>query len=172
MDDILVLTGTPDEINSTESDFIAGFTITGAKPGGQHDGHDAYIITLADDMGAREIGRLIVRTDVSFREECLEWERQFESPEAATAFLKEWAARDTVYTTVQDLAYEEATFELAIATISARYGISIELVEKDAGNGHPSIRMTGLRPNLKKALVEAWNYVDDGWVDTEMKPVG
>lgn len=172
MNDFLVLAGTPDEINPTEGDFIAGFTITGAKSGGQHDGHPAHIITLADDMGAREIGRLIVRTDVPvYKEECLEWERQFESPEEADRFLLEWSDRDVVYVSSQDFAYNEATVELGIATVSAKFGISIEVVEDHGpGGGWPVVRLTGLRPNLRRALLEAWAYTEPD-VDTEMKRV-
>lgn len=173
MDDILVLTGTPDEVNGEEGDFIAGFSITGSKPGGKHDGFPAHIITLADDMGAREIGRLVVRTDVPFyKEECLEWERQFESPEAATAFLKEWDARADVYTSTQDFAFEESSVDAGIAAVSAKYGISITVLDENAGGGWPSVRLTGLRANLKKALIQGWGYLDEASLTSEMTRLG
>lgn len=177
LDDILELTGTPDELTADNDDnyfdVVAGFTVKSVKPGGAHDSHSAHVIELADDMGQRSIGRLIVRDDVPFyKEECLTWERQFNTPELATAFLTNWEARADVYTTVQDFAFEEASFELAAATVSSKFGISIEKVEEDAGGGWPSIRMTGLRANLMKALTEAWGYVDDGWAAGEMKRLG
>lgn len=89
----LILTGSPDELAETPSgysrdvvftDEVAGYTVIETKPG-QHDGQPATTVMLADSMGTREVGRLVIRNDAC-REEVLTWERYFEEPADATDF--------------------------------------------------------------------------------------
>jgi hypothetical protein len=172
--DMLELRGTPDEIYGAENsmgfvDVMAGFTVTKVTAGGQHDGHSAHVITLADDMGDREIGRLVVRDDVGYREECLEWFRQFDSPDGLREYVREYhaAAEKPVITATVDYAYDGDgdTLEVAVAKVAAEFGVSINVLEeRGPGGGWPEIAITGLRANVLRVLKDAkkgWGMSDE-----------
>lgn len=90
----LNLAGTPDEITASADldysyvDYVAGYVVI--KTGeAQHDGRPATRLTLADEMGQREVGRLVILNDAA-HEERLEWIRWFEDETDAASFLEDW----------------------------------------------------------------------------------
>lgn len=73
-------------------DWIAGYVVMRTAPG-EHGGHPATRITLADSDGGREVGRLVLRND-ALRGSALEWTRQFETDKARDAFVARLTAGD------------------------------------------------------------------------------
>lgn len=174
--DTLKIKGTPDEIVQVEGvasyghvDVVAGFTVIKATDGGKHDGHSAHVFTLADSMGGREIGRLVVRDDVSYHEECLEWERVFPNPGELERFVTECEREkaEPVVTVEQDLCWDGYnSVERCIAEMSAIYGVSLTVVNpRGPGGGWPVVNITGLRENVRRALKEGWHVSDEEMVD-------
>lgn len=157
---ILVMQGTPDELD-TEMDTLAGFTVSKVTLGGQHDGHEAAVIALSDSMGKRPIGRLVVRTDVPYQEECLTWERDF----GTTAEMREFIERHDdnslePVTTFQDFCWDGyPSLAYGMATMAAEFGVSITIHRQDAGSGWPEIQIVGQRRNVIRALTakNGWN---------------
>lgn len=58
-------------------DWIAGFQVTD-KAAAEHNGKSAFRFALADEMGGRKIGRLVVAMD-SMHDAALEWLRVYDS---------------------------------------------------------------------------------------------
>lgn len=65
--------------NVEVDDEICGYQVTKIQTG-RHDGEPAWQFTLADSLGDREVGRLIVRKD-AYRDALLEWTRTFPEPQ-------------------------------------------------------------------------------------------
>lgn len=174
--DCVIVSGTVNHLQNedllhedgVQAHLIAGLTLT--KIGdGQHDGAPARIFTLADELGDREVGRLVVRTDAGLEEtgakEEFEWIELCESPEQATARVAEWSKARTnpVATVTVDFAWDGyPSLEIGLASVAAEYGVSLKVVtERGPGGGWPEIEVTGLRENVRRLLKKGWQYPDD-----------
>lgn len=175
-DDTLLMKGTPDELYGEENefgftDFVAGLTVSKVSDQGKHDGFPATIIHLADDMGNREIGRLVLRHELTFKEEIFEWERLFPIPETREDFIAqhEAAINSPIAESRQDLCWDGyRSIEHAVAGTAAEFGVSIEVLSEQGGNGWPEIRIFGLRANVRRCLIEGWK-LSAAEVDAELR---
>jgi hypothetical protein len=162
--DTLKIQGSPDELYGAENgfgfvDYVAGLTVARVSTEGKHDGHPATIVHLADDMGEREIGRLVLRHELTFKEEIFDWERVFPAASDLEEFVTqhEAAINSPIVTSWQDLCWEGyQSIEHAVAGTAAEFGVSIEVLSEQGGNGWPEIKIFGLRPNVRRCLIEGW----------------
>lgn len=150
-----------DHETGVEAHCIAGLTVT--KVGdGQHDGQPARVFTLSDNMGTREMGRLVLRLDAG-QEELFEWTEIWADSKAANLRVAEWKVEQTapLATATQDFCWDGYdSLEHGMAATSAAYGVSVGLTGVPTGNSWPEISITGLRANVRRCLKDGWQMTD------------
>lgn len=91
-----VLVGlSPDAVATDEdnfSDWLGGYMLTRSLTPSRHDGQPATLITLADAMGQREVGRLVLRND-ALLDARLELVRIWEDDKERDAWVAAQSAR-------------------------------------------------------------------------------
>jgi hypothetical protein len=148
-------------------DWIAdGYTVMRTSPG-QHDGHPATTMTLADSDSGREVGRMVLRND-ALRDARLEVTRQFQTKAARDAFVRslELGGTDEVKTIELDVSYGNEppyteTLLDALMQMTKDTGISYRVVNPHGpGGGNPVVAFTGTDRELRKMLVDQYGAGD------------
>lgn len=138
----------------------------------QHDGKPAFGFKLADKMGAREVGRVVLLDTDSWYEEQPEWVVIYEDEQEALENLEIFTAKKDmprVSKITLDYNTEDESIEEALAEVAARFGVTGRVINPHGpGGGHPEVEFTGLTDKLENFLRsdEPYGY---GFDEDEMK---
>lgn len=130
---------------------------------GQHDGHPASVLTLADSDTQREVGRLVLRND-ALRDARLLVTRQFETKQERDAFVRslELGGTDEVKTLELDVAHDEPLLETLIEMTEGTT-ISYRIVNPHGpGGGWPVVAFTGKDRELRRMLTDHYGAGSSG----------
>jgi hypothetical protein len=141
----------------------------------KHDGNPGFGFDLLDAHGSRSVGRLILMDTDDQLENAPEWVVWYDSEETAAETLEilgARASRPKISSVTLDLCHEEESVEESAALIAAAHGVSVTVVDPQGpGGGWPVVRLSGLTPNVEKALRDderGWGLEDDeirDWLD-------
>jgi hypothetical protein len=138
----------------------------------QHDGRPAFGFKLADKMGAREVGRVVLLDTEDWYEERPEWQVIYDSEQEALENFEIFSAKremPRISKIVLDYNTEDETVDEALAEVAARFGVTGRVVNPSGpGGGHPEIEFTGLTDKLEKFLLSSEPY-GYGFSDEDMK---
>lgn len=137
--------------------LIAGLLKVTRVGEGQHNGEASRVFTLSDETGLHEVGRLVVRDDMS-----LEWAEVYESNESAERRVQEWQAENespVAETISLGMIKHEGSLELAMANLAAEFGVSI----RRSGEGDDEVIVSGLRSKVIAVMEseKGWDFEAD-----------
>jgi hypothetical protein len=148
--------------NNVEAVDFGGLEIVSATTGAKHDGKPAISFILADSMGDRPVGRLVLLDIDEWREEIPEFTLWFSEKDDRIRFIKRLEAakrRPKVSKIEIDFSYV-GDLEHEIALTAAKHGVSIRVVNPNGpAGGCPVVEVSGLTENVEKAL----RATDYGW---------
>lgn len=154
-------------VNSDRIDcvVVAGFTVTKVDDSAQHDGQLALRIDLADSLGSRSVGRLIVQHRTDFREEQLQWECLCGGDSEATLVRHHFETEASDFNKIADFEVDialdcDTTNEMHEQLIkwAEEFKVSFVLVNpRGPGGGHPVVRVAGYVSRIRPWLVEFYD---------------